>query len=139
MQESPVNQYLSFTLKDELYAISIAMVREVLEYTKITRLPKTANFMKGIINLRGQGVPVIDLAIKFGMEETAIDKDTAIIVMDVETDDGIVIVGVLADTVHEVIDLPASKVEPAPRFGTSLAADFIQGVGTLDDGFVIMT
>lgn len=138
MQESTVNQYLSFTLKDELYAVPIATVREVLEYTKITKLPKTADFMKGIINLRGQGVPVIDLAIKFGMEQTAIDKETAIIVMDVDTADGEVIVGALADTVHEVIDIPSDRVEPAPRFGTSLATEFIQGIGTLDDGFVII-
>ena len=138
MQEATINQYLSFTLKDELYAVNIATVREVLEYTKITKLPKTADFMKGIINLRGQGVPVIDLAIKFGMDETPIDKETAIIVMDVDTEDGEVIVGALADTVHEVIDLPSNKVEQAPRFGTSLATEFIQGIGTLDDGFVII-
>lgn len=138
MQESTINQYLTFSLDDGLYAVSIDSVREVLEYTKITSLPRAADYMKGIIKLRGQGVPVIDLGIKFGMTETPIGKDTAIIVMDVESDDGTVIVGALADTVHEVIDIASDKIEPAPRLETNLAAEFIRGVSGMDDGFVVI-
>jgi purine-binding chemotaxis protein CheW len=138
MEESAFNQYLTFTLNDEHYAVPVAKVREVLEYTRITKLPRTAAFMKGLINLRGSGVPVIDLRLKFGMEETPIGKDTAIVVLDVVGADGEIVVGALADAVHEVVEIASDKVEPAPRFGTRLAAEFIQGVGKRDDGFIII-
>jgi len=138
METSNANQYLTFTLDNEQYAISVAKVREVLEHTKITKLPRTAVFMKGIINLRGAGVPVIDLRLKFGLAETPITKDTSIIVMEVESQDGAVVVGALADAVHEVVDIDDKAIEPAPRFGTRLAAEFIKGVGKKDDLFIII-
>jgi purine-binding chemotaxis protein CheW len=138
METINANQYLTFTLDNEQYAIGVAKVREVLEHTKITKLPRTAVFMKGIINLRGAGVPVIDLRLKFGLPETPITKDTSIIVMEVESQDGPVVVGALADAVHEVVDIDEKSVEPAPRFGTRLAAEFIKGVGKKDDLFIII-
>ncbi len=138
MESSNANQFLTFTLDDEHYAIGVAKVREVLEHTKITKLPRTAHFMKGIINLRGQGVPVIDLRLKFGLPETPLTKDTSIIVMEVDSLEGKVVVGALADSVHEVVDIEDSAIEPAPRFGTRLAAEFIRGVGKKDDGFIII-
>jgi purine-binding chemotaxis protein CheW len=138
MEASNANQYLTFTLDNEQYAIGVAKVREVLEHTKITKLPRTAMFMKGIINLRGAGVPVIDLRLKFGLPETPITKDTSIIVMEVESQDGNVVVGALADSVHEVVDIEEKAIEPAPRFGTRLAAEFIKGVGKKDDAFIII-
>jgi purine-binding chemotaxis protein CheW len=125
-------------LDNEQYAIGVAKVREVLEHTKITKLPRTAVFMKGIINLRGAGVPVIDLRLKFGLAETPITKDTSIIVMEVESQDGSVVVGALADAVHEVVEIDEKSIEPAPRFGTRLAAEFIRGVGKKDDLFIII-
>jgi purine-binding chemotaxis protein CheW len=138
METSNANQYLTFTLDGEQYAIGVAKVREVLEHTKITRLPRTAEFMKGIINLRGAGVPVIDLRLKFGLPETPITKDTSIIVMEVESQDGKVVVGALADAVHEVVEIDEKSVENAPRFGTRLSAEFIKGVGKKDDSFIII-
>ncbi len=138
MEASNANQYLTFTLDNEQYAISVSKVREVLEHTKITKLPRTAEFMKGIINLRGAGVPVIDLRLKFGLAETPITKDTSIIVMEVNSLDGDVIVGALADAVHEVVEIDEKAVEPAPRFGTRLAAEFIKGVGKKDELFIII-
>jgi purine-binding chemotaxis protein CheW len=138
MEASNANQYLTFTLDNEQYAIGVSKVREVLEHTKITRLPRTAEFMKGIINLRGAGVPVIDLRLKFGLPETPITKDTSIIVMEVESLDGSVVVGALADAVHEVVDIEEGSIEPAPRFGTRLAAEFIKGVGKRDEAFIIL-
>ena len=131
-------QFLTFTLDEEQYAIGVAKVREVLKHTKITRLPRTADFMKGIINLRGAGVPVIDLRLKFGLPETPVTKDTSIIVMEVEGQDGNVVVGALADSVHEVVEIDEKAIEPAPRFGTRLAAEFIKGVGKKDDLFIII-
>lgn len=138
MEASNANQYLTFTLDNEQYAIGVAKVREVLEHTKITKLPRTAEFMKGIINLRGAGVPVIDLRLKFGLPETPITKDTSIIVMEVDSLDGTVVVGALADAVHEVVEIDEKSVEPAPRFGTRLAAEYIKGVGKKDDLFIII-
>ncbi len=138
MEASNANQYLTFTLDNEQYAIGVAKVREVLEHTKITKLPRTAEFMKGIINLRGAGVPVIDLRLKFGLPETPITKDTSIIVMEVESLDGNIVVGALADAVHEVVDIEEKSIEPAPRFGTRLSAEFIKGVGKKDDLFIIL-
>jgi len=138
MMDSTFNQYVTFTLNEEQYAVAVRKVREVLEYTRITKLPRTADFMKGIINLRGSGVPVIDLRLKFGLEETPVGKETAIIVLDVDSRSGPVVVGVLADSVHEVVEITPDNVEPAPRFGTSLSSEFIQGVGKSDSGFIII-
>ena len=138
MEASNANQYLTFTLDNEQYAIGVAKVREVLEHTKITKLPRTAEFMKGIINLRGAGVPVIDLRLKFGLPETPITKDTSIIVMEVDSLDGTVVVGAIAEAVHEVVEIDDKAVEPAPRFGTRLAAEYIKGVGKRDDLFIII-
>jgi len=138
MEGTTANQFLTFTLDGEQYAIGVARVREVLEHTKITKLPKTAEFMKGLINLRGMGVPVIDLRLKFGMPETPVTKDTSIIVMEVEGLEGSVVVGALADAVQEVVDIEADNIEPAPKFGTRLAAEFIRGVGKRDEAFIII-
>jgi purine-binding chemotaxis protein CheW len=132
------NQYLTFTLDGEQYALSVLKVREVLEYTRITKIPKTASFMKGVINLRGQGVPVIDLRSKFGLPEIENTKDTSIIVMEIETAEGTVVLGALADSVQEVVELEPSQIESAPRFGTRLAAEFISGMGKKDDAFIII-
>lgn len=132
------NQYLTFTLDGEQYALSVLKVREVLEYTRITKIPRTAAFMKGVINLRGQGVPVIDLRNKFGLQEIENTKDTSIIVMEIETSEDAVVLGALADSVQEVIELEPAQIESAPRFGTRLAAEFIAGMGKKDDAFIII-
>lgn len=132
------NQYLTFTLEGEQYAISVLKVREVLEFTRITKIPKTAAYMKGVINLRGSGVPVIDLRVKFGMDEAANSKDTSIIVMEVEGGSGPVVLGALADSVQEVIELEPSQIEAPPRFGTRLSTDFILGMGKREDEFIIL-
>ncbi len=132
------NQYLTFRLEDEQYAVSVYSVREVLEYVPITRLPQTAAYLKGVINLRGVGIPVIDLRTKFGMPEIPITKDTSIIVLDITGREGLLIIGALADSVQEVIELEASDIEPAPRFGNNLAVEYIQGIGKKDGKFIII-
>jgi purine-binding chemotaxis protein CheW len=133
-----LNQYLTFSLDNEQYAINVTKVREVLEYTRITKIPKTAQSMKGVINLRGSGVPVVDLRIKFGLPEIETTKDTSIIVIEVAGTDGGVVIGALADSVQEVIELDKSKIEPPPRFGTRLAADYILGMGKKEDRFIVI-
>ncbi|WP_304224417.1 chemotaxis protein CheW [Gracilinema caldarium] len=133
-----INQYLTFRLDQEQYAVSVYSVREVLEYVPITRLPQTAAYMKGVINLRGMGIPVIDLRIKFGMPEVPVTKDTSIIVLDIKSREGLLIIGALADSVQEVIELEDQEIEAAPRFGHNLAVEYIQGIGKKDGKFIII-
>lgn len=130
--------YLTFTLDKELYAVNVSRVREVLESTRITRLPNTAEYMKGIINLRGSSVPVIDLKMKFGLSATAESGKASIVVMELESAGEMIVVGALADDVHEVIEISADKIDPAPRFGTRLAATYIQGLARRGEDFVVI-
>ena len=132
------NQYLTFMLAEEQYAVDVYDVKEVLEYTTVTRVPRTQEFMRGVINLRGSVVPVIDLRLKFGMEATSKTIDTSIIVMEVEIGAGKVTVGCLADSVQEVINLDPELIEPAPKIGTRINTDFIRGIGKQDERFVIV-
>jgi len=132
------NQYLTFRLEDEQYAVSVYSVREVLEYVPITRLPQSAAYLKGVINLRGMAIPVIDLRTKFGMPDVPITKDTSIIVLDIQGREGLLITGALADSVQEVIELEDTEIEPAPRFGNNLSVNYIQGIGKKDGKFIII-
>jgi purine-binding chemotaxis protein CheW len=132
------SQYLTFTLAEEQYAVEVYDVKEVLEYTTVTRVPRTQEFMRGVINLRGSVVPVIDLRLKFGMGETEKTIATSIIVMEVEIGGGKVTVGTLADSVQEVIDLDNEQIEPAPQIGTRIDTEFIRGIGKQDERFIII-
>lgn len=132
------SQYLTFTLAEEQYAVQVYDVKEVLEYTTVTRVPRTQDFMRGVINLRGSVVPVIDLRLKFGMGETDKTIDTSIIVMEVEINNDKVTVGTLADSVQEVINLDESQIEPAPQIGTRINTEFISGIGKQDEQFIII-
>lgn len=132
------SQYLVFTLAEELYAVEVYNVKEVLEYTTVTRVPKTQDFMRGVINLRGSVVPVIDLRLKFHMGETEKTIDTSIIVMEVTIDGETVTLGTLADSVQEVINLDQEQIEPAPQIGTRINTEFIRGIGKQDEQFIII-
>jgi purine-binding chemotaxis protein CheW len=138
MSEIAINQYLTFTLEDEQYAVTVSKVREVIEYTHITKIPKTASFMKGVVNIRGSSVPVIDLRSKFGMEESKDIKSASIIITEIDTREGKIVLGALADSVQEVIELEPSQIEDPPRFGANLNAEFLEGIGKKDDKFVII-
>jgi len=131
-------QLFTFILSNEIYGIEISKVREVMDYKKITTVPKTPDFMKGVINLRGGVVPVIDLRLKFGMEETEKTVDTCIIIVDISVDGEQTFIGALADSVKEVITLEPEHIEPAPKIGTRLDTDFIKGMGKLNEEFVIV-
>jgi purine-binding chemotaxis protein CheW len=132
------SQFLTFTLDQEQYAIDVAKVKEVLEYTNVTRVPRTQEFMRGVINLRGSVVPVIDLRMKFGMDKTETTIDTSIVVVEVEIDGETVVLGTLADSVQEVVDLDRNQIEPAPQIGTKINTSFIQGIGKQDEHFIII-
>ncbi|GFK93874.1 Chemotaxis protein CheW [Fundidesulfovibrio magnetotacticus] len=132
------NQYLTFTLGEEVFALDIASVREVLEYTTITKVPRTPEAVRGVINLRGRAVPVVDVRLKFGMPETRRTVNTCIIIVEVRMDGQETVLGALADSVKEVMDIEPKDIEPAPRMGTSVHADFIQGIGKHGDDFIII-
>jgi purine-binding chemotaxis protein CheW len=131
-------QYLSFKLDEEEFALDISKVREVLDFTKITKVPQTPGFMRGVINLRGAVVPVVDLNKKFGIKDTEKTVNTRIIIGEIEIGGEETILGVLADSVHEVMDLEPENIEPAPKIGTKLNTDFIKGMGKRDEEFVMI-
>jgi len=131
-------QYLTFKLEDEVFALEITKVREVLEFSTVTKVPRTPDFMRGVINLRGGVVPVIDLRLKFGMAVTEKTVDTCVIITEVEMEGDTLVLGALADSVQEVFDLEQDQIEPAPRIGAKMKTDFIKGMGKRDDEFIII-
>jgi purine-binding chemotaxis protein CheW len=133
-----MDQYLTFTLGEEIFALDIGTVREVLEMTSITKIPRTPDFMRGVINLRGHAVPVVDLRRKFGMEPTQETVDTCIIIVEVDFDGERTIMGALADSVREVFEMPEDSIEQAPKMGANINTEYIKGVGRQDDRFVII-
>ncbi len=131
-------QHLTFKLDGEEFAVDISKVREVLEYTTVTKVPQTPDFMKGVINLRGHVVPVVDLRLKFGMLEAEKTVNTCIIIVEVSVEGESTVLGALADSVQEVFDFEADQIEPAPKIGTRLNTEFIQGMGKRDDQFIMI-
>ncbi|HLE40043.1 MAG TPA: chemotaxis protein CheW [Nitrospirota bacterium] len=131
-------QYLTFKLGDEIFALDISKVREVLDFTTITKVPRTPEFMRGVINLRGSVVPVVDIKLKFGMPMTEKTVNTCIIITEVTVDGETMVLGALADSVQEVIDLEPDHIEPAPKIGTRLKTEFIKGMGKQGEHFIIL-
>ena len=131
-------QYLSFELDGESFGIDVTHVREILEFSRLTGVPRTPAYMKGVINLRGSVVPVIDMRLKFGLPEIEKTINTCIVVVEVSTGDETMIIGALVDSVQEVFELESGQIEPAPRTGVKLEAGFIKGMGKRDDNFVII-
>ena len=132
------SQYLTFILNEETYAIDINQVREVLDFTDITKVPRMPEFMRGVINLRGGVVPVVDLRLKFGMTMTEKTLDTCIIIIEITIDDDMTLIGTMADSVKEVLSLEADQINPPPKIGTRLNTDFIRGMGKKNDDFIII-
>ncbi|WP_224983132.1 chemotaxis protein CheW [Geomonas agri] len=131
-------QYLTFKLEDELFALDIGKVREVLDFTSITKVPQTPDYMRGVINLRGSVVPVVDLRLKFGMAMAEQTVNTCVIIVEVELEGEKVVMGAMADAVQEVMDLEPDQIEPPPRIGTKLNTDFIKGMGKHNEQFIII-
>jgi purine-binding chemotaxis protein CheW len=137
-EEYQTNQYLTFTLDREVFALSIDSVREVLELTDITRIPRTPEFMRGVINLRGHAVPVVDLRRKFRMRVAEDTVNTCIIIVEVTFEGERTIMGALADSVREVVELDAGEIEAAPKMGTAVRTEFIKGMGKQNEQFIII-
>ncbi len=131
-------QYLTFTLGEETYAFDVGNVREVLEVIPITRIPRMPHFVSGVINVRGSVVPVIDLRLKLGMQMAGKTVNSCIIVIEVSIEGVTTVLGVLVDSVQEVVEFDASKIEPPPKIGTGIRSDFLQGIGKRDERFVMI-
>ena len=133
-----ISQYLTFVLDEEVYALDINQVKEVLDYTKTTRVPRMPDFIKGVINLRGGVVPVVDLRVKFGMDQAERTKDTCVIIIEVFLEETQTVLGIMADAVQEVMSIEPDQIEPAPRIGTRLKTEFIKGLGKKNEEFIII-
>lgn len=136
--ENKSNQYLTFTLRDEDFAIDIAKVREVLDVTTMTKIPQMPSFISGVINLRGNVVPVLDLGCRLGMEPVVPTKNTCVMIVETTIDETIVSMGTVADSVQMVLDLQTSEIEEVPRMGTDINTDFINGMGRQGDKFLVI-
>ena len=131
-------QYLTFFVGTEEYAIGILRVREILEFAGATRVPGTAPSVLGVINLRGRVVPVIDLARKFGAQPSAVTSRTCVVLVDVTVEGENLVVGLLADSVHEVVEITPEEIEPPPSLGTRMSIEFLHGIGRHRDRFVLI-
>jgi purine-binding chemotaxis protein CheW len=131
-------QYLGFHVAGEEYAVGILRVREILEYDTVTRVPTTPPCIRGVINLRGSVVPVVDLAAKLALPETVVTKRSCIVVVEVTLEGEPTVIGLLADSVSQVIDLPAAEIEPPPSFGTRLRVECLLGMGRAGKRFVLL-
>lgn len=132
------SQYLTFTIGEEDFALEISKVREVLDYTTITKVPRMPDFLRGVINLRGNVVPVVDMSLKLGMKAIEKTVDTCIIICELDVDGEKTHMGAIADSVREVISLHPEQISPPPKLGTKLKTEFIQGMGKQDDSFLII-
>jgi len=137
-EESEATQYLTFVLEEEVFAVDVARVREILEMPAITKVPQVPDFMRGVINLRGCVVPVIDLHLKFGMPVAVQTVNTCIIVVEIDMDGESIVLGALADSVQEVIEIDPSQIEAAPHIGTHLKTEFLKGMGKHNERFVMI-
>ena len=133
-----IQTYLSFKMSDELFAINVSKVINILEMRHITKVPKTPSYMKGVINLRGTVLPVIDLRVKFGLPEAENTVDTSIIVLNIEKDGEIIMLGTLVDAVREVLELKDEEIAASPGIGTKYNSGFIQGMYRMDENFIMI-
>lgn len=142
MSESICNskhhQYLTFRLGEEMFALDVSRVREVLDISTITKVPRSPDFMRGVINVRGSVVPVIDMRMKFEMPKAEQTVDTRIVVMEIALDGDLTTIGTLADAVHNVMDIAITNIEPPPKIGGKWNNEFIKGIGHHNEAFIII-
>jgi len=133
-----LHQFLTFRLGNESYAVDVHKVREILDQVAITRVPQMPDDMLGVINLRGNVVPVVDLRLTFGLPADESSRDNCVVVLEVDCGGEQIVVGARADAVQEVLDLPQAAIEPPPRLGMKLKSEFIRGMGKKDEAFIII-
>lgn len=133
-----VSQYLVFSLHGELFAVGTSGVREIIEYGHVTAVPMVPRFVKGVLNLRGAVVPVIDLGTRFGRADTVISRRTCIVILEITSAEDTHVLGVIVDAVSAVRQIDSAQIEPPPHFGTRIRAEFISGMAKVNDQFVIL-
>jgi len=133
-----VTQFLTFELCSEVYGIDILNIREIIDYGNITRVPMMSEFIAGVVNLRGNVVPVVDLALRFSQVPAAKTKRTSIVIVDVEYEGLKLEIGVTVDIVNEVLEILSTDIEPAPSFGTKIRTDFIRGMGKINGKLLVL-
>lgn len=138
VQAEQPRQYLTFTLGSEVFAIGILSIKEIIEYSNLTTVPMMPAYVRGVINLRGAVVPVIDLSARFGKAPSPVTKKTCIVIIEITTAGARQDVGVVVDAVDSVLDIPPEQIEPPPAFGARIATDFIEGMGKVNGRFVIL-
>lgn len=131
-------QFLTFLLGGEMFAIPILNIKEIIEYGSLTSVPMMPSFIRGVINLRGSVVPVVDIALRFGRSATPVTRRTCIVILEIEVDGERQDVGVVVDSVSEVLEIPHSEIEPPPTFGAHIRGDFIHGMGKIAGKFVVI-
>lgn len=131
-------QYLTFTLADEVYGVGILCVKEIIEYGQLTVVPMMPECIRGVINLRGAVVPVVDLACRFGRWPTTIGRRSCIVIVEVEAGDERQVVGIIVDAVNEVLEIVPGQIEPPPSFGVRIRTDFISGMAKVEGGFIVL-
>lgn len=136
--EERSQEYLTFMISGEIFAVPIQQAKEILEYRDITTVPMAPGFIQGAINLRGSVVPVIDLAKKFGLTISDITRRSCIVIIEVQLDDEATVMGVMVDKVLQVMDIPEQHIDAAPAFGAKIRSEFICGMGKVEGGFTII-
>lgn len=131
-------QYLTFALGPEMFAIDIRGIKEIIEYGGLTTVPMMPNFIRGVINLRGAVVPVVDLSVRFGRKPTVLGRRTCIVIIEVGDDSGWQDIGVVVDAVSEVLEIPTSNIEAPPGFGARIRSEFIRGMALVDGAFTML-
>lgn len=133
------NHYLTFTVADELYTIAILYIKEIIEYVNLTPVPMAPSYIRGVLNLRGNVLPVIDLAVRFGAEQQEITKHTCIVIVELSTSgEETLNLGIVVDAVNDVLTLRPEDFEPAPTFGSRIRAEFIHNIAKVDKRFIIL-
>ena len=131
-------KYLSFLLGDDVFGIDISAIREIIEYNNVCKVPLAPEHIRGIINLRGNVVPVIDLANRLKSEAYTVSKRTCFVILEVNCDEENINIGIVVDAVNEVLDIAKSDIKPTPSFGVTVKPEFIEGMGRVDSGFIIL-
>jgi purine-binding chemotaxis protein CheW len=136
--EAASTQYLTFGLADQEYAIGVLRVKEIIKHDTVTPVPAAPAWVRGVVNLRGGAVPVVDLAVKFGMPERPVTPRTCIVVVETTLNGEEAVMGMMADSVNQVLDFPNADIQQPPAFGTKVRVDYLQGMGRLGTRFVLM-
>jgi purine-binding chemotaxis protein CheW len=132
------HQYLTFLLKNEMFGIDVLHIKEIIEYAMVTRVPTMQNFIKGVTNVRGNVVPVIDLCGRLNQGESDIDKKTCIIIVEINVNNENIEIGLIVDSVNQVYDIMPESIEESPSFGAKIRKDFIKQMGKVDDKFIVI-